>query len=322
MSPMSPSLALGPAPCRILGAGTAFPRASVDSATLLDTLTPGLPPRRRAALLTFVHQDLGVRQRAHVRDAERAWTLAVEAASQALDTSGRPSLVAHLHATSTPSRWTGADGSRIGRRLGLRVAHHDLRGGCTGGLWALVYAARLARDAGGAVLLTAADALSLTFPTPQDGGERLLPLAMGDGAAALVIAPADQGGLERAVFGGEPDLCDLSTVVRELPFGEEPLTLTGDPHRFSDATRAGLQAALDALPIPARCTVALHARADVARALTEEPWLASLATHGMLGVASLPTALIELRAAGTTGTIALASAGGGLGFGAALWEEA
>lgn len=321
MSPLAPSLDLGAAPCRILGAGTAFPSGGVDSATLLDALAPGLPPRRRAALLSFVVEELGVGHRAHVSGSERAWSLAVEAAERALDQAERPSIVAHVHATSTPSRWTGADAARIGRALGLRSAHLDLRGGCTGGLWGLVQAARLCRDSGGAVLLTAADALSLTFPSEQEGGERLLPLAMGDGAAALVIAPAERGGLVRAIFGGEPSLCDLSTVPRELPSGTQPMSLAGDPQVFSDATRQGLRVALEALAPPPEAIVALHARADVARSLTSEPWLATLAAHGMLGVASLPTALVELRERGRSGLIGLATAGGGLGFGAALWEE-
>lgn len=324
MSAPVPSLQLGAAPVRILGVGTAFPATSVPSDVLLDALAPGLPSRRRAALLGFVHHELGVHHRAHVAGEERAWTLAVEAARQAIEAADRPAIVAHVHATSTPSRWTGPDVARIGQALGLRAAQIDLRGGCTGGLWALVQGARLCVEAGAAVLVTVADAMSLTFPqaSADGGGERMLPLALGDGSAALVIAPASAGGLVRAVLGGDPSHADLSTVLRELPHGDGPFTLGGDPQAFADATRAALESAVHALRAPVGLPWIVHGRADTARALCDAPWLHTLAAHGMLGVASLPTALIELAASGHTGPVALATAGGGLGYGAAIWELA
>ena len=315
---LAPTLRIGPAPAAVLGGGVATPARRVETAALLEALAPEIPGPRREALRAWVDETLGVRTRAHVAAGGRAWRLAVEAADAALAEAGRPAVVAHLHATSTPSRWTGADAARIGRDLGLRVAHVDLRGGCTGGLWALVEAARLCRDAGGPVLLTAADALSLTFPSGTEG-DRLLPLVVGDGAAALVLGPAAAGGLVRAVVGGDPAWCDVGTVARELPDGDGPWTLGGDPAAFGEATRAGLSSAVAALDAPPDARWALHARADVARALVEDPFLDTLTTRGMLGVASLPTALLALRAGGHRGPIALATAGGGLGYGAALW---
>lgn len=318
MSVTSPTLRLGPAAVGIAGAASAFPAEGWSTAALVRELAPDLPTPRREALVRFVEEEVGVRHRAHVRGEERAWTLAADAAEAALAQAGQPALAAHVHVTSTPSRWTGADAARIGQRLGLRSAHLDLRGGCTGGLWGLIQAARLCRDAGEAVLLTAADALSLTLPSGPEG-DRMLPLAMGDGATALVFTPAPSGGLQCAVVGGAPALADLSTVHRELPDGDGPMTLGGDPAAFSEATGEGLRLALASIEAPSEALGVIHARADTARRLWAEPYLEVLAHQGMLGVASLPTALGRLWAAKRSGPVVLATAGGGLGFGAAVW---
>ena len=222
-----------------------------------------------------------------------------------------------MHATSTPSRWTGPEAARIGQALGLRAAFFDVRSGCTGGLWALVQAARLAVDAQAPVLVTAADAFSLAF-APD---ERLLPLSMGDGAAALVLAPGVAGqGVVRACFTGLPEHADLATVPGELPPRDgASYVLAGDAMAFGAVAEEALARALEALAPPIGTRVVVQTgRADVARRVSRDAWLDGLRHHGNIGA---PTALVALGELGP-GMTAFVSAGGGLSSGALLWRDA
>jgi len=303
-------LKLGPIPVRILASATAFPSSCIDTEALLRVLTPEITDARRAALLAHVQQDVGVVERAFVGPGERALDLAIRCAREAV---GRHPIIAHVHATSTPSRWTGPEAARIGQALELDAPFFDVRSGCTGGLWALVQGARLAVEADGPVLVTAADAFSLTF----DPSERMLPLAMGDGAAALVLVPTASGGIARAVFGGRPAHADLATVHAELPSPSGPMTLGGDPLAFGEAAAAALATAYEALAVPADTRLVVHTgRAAVARAIRADADTASLARHGNIGAASCLVALLE----GDAHTTALLSAGGGLSFGGLIWN--
>ncbi|MFO0746202.1 MAG: hypothetical protein U1F43_11085 [Myxococcota bacterium] len=316
-------LRLGPVPARVVARATAFPSDPIDTPTLLARLAPGLPPARRDALLAYLRAEVGVEQRAFVQGGERALDLAVRAAQGALG-QGPFQIAAHVHATSTPSRWTGPEAARIGQALGLDAAFFDVRSGCTGGLWALHHGARLAAESGACVLVTAADAFSQAF----DPDERMLPLAMGDGAAPLVLAPprddasAPAGGIVKALFGGRPALADLATVRAELPGRGEPLVLGGDPAAFGDAAEAALKEAWAALAAPDDATVIIQTgRAGTARRVHARAELASLARHGNIGAASALVAWCEL-APDAARSVAFASAGGGLSFGALWWREA
>lgn len=323
MSELPPPLTLGPVAARVVARATAFPRGEVETEPLLARLTPGLSDARRAALLEHVRGDVGVERRAFVAPGERALDLAVAAAREALarahdDGQSPLRIAAHVHATSTPSRWTGAESARIGQALGLDAPFFDLRSGCTAGLWALREGARLAAETGHAVLVTAADAFSLTFAE----GERMLPLAMGDGAAAYVLAASDEPGrgIVRAVFGGDPRQADLATVHAELP-GAGPFALGGDPAAFGAAAEAALGHALRALDPDPEATVIVHTgRAAVARRVHPAARTESLARHGNMGAGSALVAWAELAPAERR-SVALVSAGGGLSYGALWWRE-
>ena len=327
-----PSLALGPCPAALLGSGAAFPTDAWTTPALLLHLAPELPGPRREALLGHLATELGVQSRAHLAPGADPLALAVEAAQRALadacaqdgaggdaagdaaGDAGPDPIRAVLVATSTPSRWTTAESARLAQALGLAVAFVDLRSGCTGGLWALVEGARLARDIAGRVLVVGVDSFSRAFPA----GERLLPFAMGDGAAALVLGPtrtevlakasrgvrigpgseaagevlakasrgvrigprseaAGEVGLVRAVFGGEPALVDLATVTTPMPpaAGHAPYVLSGDPEPFAVAAEAALAASIAALAPPPGCLLVPHiGRLATARRLADQTSLA------------------------------------------------
>jgi 3-oxoacyl-[acyl-carrier-protein] synthase III len=317
VEPTKITLRLGAAPVRISGCGLSFPPHDTSSAELLDSIFPDLPERRRQNLLDMVEREIGVRRRAHVGPSEIILPYALCAAKAALREAGNPALIAHVHATSTASRWTGPESARIGQALGLSCAMFDVRGGCTGGLWALMEGARLARDGRGPVLVSAADALSLTLPA----SDRTARFAIGDGAVAFVLEPASEGGLLRGVLGGDPSGADFATVRRELPHGMGPFDQTLLAEEFAEATERGIAASLDALEAPTDMLHAIHARRDVAERLRQHLWLETLRNHGMVGAASSLIALAELRAQPqSTRSVVLAGAGGGVGFGAALWQ--
>ncbi len=337
---MSPTLRLGPCPTRILATAAAFPAAPQTNDALLARLAPDLPPARRAALLAHLGTDPGVATRAHLPPGADPLSLAVEAARLALARAATPTaaFAALILATSTASRWTTAESARLAHALSLDLALCDLRSGCTGGLWALVEGARLARDAAAPVLVVAIDTFSRAFPP----AERLLPFAMGDGAAALVLAPAPADdtattpvGLVRAVFGAAPALVDLATVTARLPPVEppEPFVLSGDPAPFSAAAESALIAALDALSPPPDALVVPHvsrlptAHRLAAHAAPRAVFTDGFVAHGSLGAASLLVALdlLHQRSPSTPDRahhVVLTSAGGGLSYGAALWRLA
>lgn len=313
-----PTLRLGPAPFRIVGSGAAFPADEIATAALLDRLAAELPEPRRKALAAFVDAEIGVHARAHLASGV-ARDLAAVAAREALAVSGVGTPSAIVYATSTPSRWTAAESALLARDLGLSCAFFDVRSGCTGGLHAIVHAARLVRDTNAPVLVVAADAFSKTF-----GNERLLPLSMGDGAGALVLAPSGDGGLVRAVFGGEGAHVDLATVPASLPprsLNDAEWSLSGDPSRFAELAEAALSLALRELDAPDEGTLVVHTgRAATARRVAGEraPYLLGLEQHGNLGAPSLLVALHRLLHEREPAPFTLVSAGGGLSYGAAL----
>lgn len=308
---------LGPIPVAIAGSGEAFAALREDNATLLARLG-AVPERRIAGVLESLADDPGVWSRARAVD-ESPVDLACEAARIALSAAGLAAgdIGAHVHATSTPTRWTSAESARIGRQLGLGAALCDVRSGCTAGLWALWTGASLARDSHGPVLVTAADVFGKVLPE----SERMASFAFGDGASALVLVPAASGGIVRAVFGGRPDLVDLASVPVALPPGgpSEVWRLAGDPVAFAKAAERGLTEAIAALGIDGTPIVVQTARAPTALAVAgDRAWLALLRSEGNLGAATPGVALH--RGAGRPGRVVLASAGGGLSYGAIGWE--
>ena len=308
---------LGPIAVGVAGSGVAFPALREDNRALLTRLG-AVPERRFAGVLAALEDDPGVRSRARAVE-ETPVDLACAAARDALGAAGLSvdDVGAHVHATSTPTRWTSAEAARIGRELGLRAALCDVRSGCTAGLWALWTGASLARDSGAPVLVTAADVFGKVLP-PE---ERMAAFAFGDAASALVLVPATSGGIVRAVFGGRPEHVDLASVPATLPaqsFVDDDWKLSGDPVAFAAVAEAGLREAIAALGVTEGPIVAQTARVPTAVAVAgARAWLDLLREHGNLGAAT-PGAALHFGA-GRPGTVVLASAGGGLSYGALAW---
>jgi 3-oxoacyl-[acyl-carrier-protein] synthase III len=325
------------APAAIVGVGAAWPAGAVDNATLLSRLAPELTGRRRDAMLEAIATQLGTRARHHLSPTDRAGLidLTVAAAGLALERAAvDPRRIAyHLHATSTPSRWTTPDSARIG--AALRTAHGvdapfmDLRMGCTGGLQALYQGLLLASVAEAPVLVTAADRFSHIAPP----SERFAPFVFGDGAAAAVVAPgtpAGSFGLVEAAFLGATQHVDLATVAAPLPphAGDaEAWHLTGDPAAFDDAAREALARVAAHFGVGPSATgrgaagglrvIVSTTRPVTARALAgDAAWTETLELRGHLGAASALAGLDGLLgAAPIQGEIILIGAGGGLAAG-------
>lgn len=338
---------------RILGSGVSFPicetpdgpSASIPTSVLLERLAPEMPAPRRAAVAAHLAEAVGVESRswarwcgAPPRDGESdSGSLGLEAARNALSASGigASDIAGVVFATSTPPKWTSAVAATIAGSLGAVCPFFDVRSGCAGGAYAIAFASMLAASSDGPVLAIGAD----TFSKALGPQERLLSMAMGDGAGALVIAPASGGdrGLRTALFGGDGALVDLASVPARLPpksFQADDWFLTGNPERFGVEAERALLLAADRLSStldgrPDACIV--HAgQASVCRRVAEamksadSVWLQSLARHGNVGAASLAVALHDARAEGFVAEgkrIAIASVGGGLSWAGLLWSE-
>lgn len=335
----------------IAGTGVAFPTCvgpqgerldRIETSMLLKALAPELPEARREALLAHVESTVGIRARAWSRwlgaepqaDEADGASLAREAAERALAQAGvhASELAAIVVGTSTPPRWTSPIAASLAGGLGMQGAFFDVRSGCAGGLYALALASSFAQQSQRPTLAVGVDTFSKALPR----NERLLSLVTGDGAGALVLAPAPAGkGIVHGVFGGNGAHHKLVSVDARLPpKGDEGWTLQGDPERFAAEAEAALSLVLSQALQAAPRSPALHLihsaqRSTLLRvaervgASPESVWLPSLEQHGNLGAASIPAALHESRAAGrfASGTLAaLASVGGGLSWGALLWQ--
>jgi 3-oxoacyl-[acyl-carrier-protein] synthase-3 len=324
----------------IAATGLALPATRVDNATLLARLAPQLTGARRDAMLAQIEAQLGSLARHHLDPAlpdegrDALVHLSARAARDAIAALGPrfdPSSISfHVHATSTPSRWTTPESARIGMALAdvltSETAFFDVRAGCTGGLHALWQAARLASDSAAPVLVTCADRFSRTAPPT----ERFAAFAFGDGAAAAVVLPGSGPGyrIERATFGGIARHADLATVHAELPPAPddppERWYLGGDPIAFDAAAREALGALAASFehhyPGDAAPLIVSTSRVSTARALGgDRAFTAALESFAHLGTASLLAALHTLLARPETppAALTLLAAGGGLSFGGA-----
>lgn len=364
-APMAP-LVLGPLePLAVLGAATAFPPVEYDNAAVLRWVaeSSGATPRS-AEHLAFtaagVTRTLGLERRAWATrpgEAELGGldtpALAAVAARRALHEAGLAAseIAALLVATSTPHRMTGTVSAAVGAALGLVGACQDIRAGCAGGLFALAQGALLAAAAGAPVLVLGVERFSGVIPP----GNTNAALALGDGAAAVVLAPASWNTrpspaarpcppltLRAAWLTSDGRLAGLVSTTGPLPPTAAALeasgyTLGGDPEalaaalpeRYAEAidgalARAGLAVGSVDLFLPHQTSRPLmESVAGRAGIPFERTWAEGVARHANIGAAGALTAFVEACAADrlTPGTRSLlAAVGGGMSWAALVLE--
>lgn len=193
----------------IAGWGTALPDQRVtndDLALHLDTSDEWISSRT------------GIRERRVGAAHETTAHLATVAARRALATAGLSAaeIDTIVIATSTPEHFLPSTAARVAAALGATAGSFDLNAACAGFVYGLVVGGGLI--AGGTarrVLLIGADTMS-RFVDPTDRETAVL---FGDGAGALVLAPDDVYGEDRAAGGllasdliGDPEGVGLLTI--------------------------------------------------------------------------------------------------------------
>jgi 3-oxoacyl-[acyl-carrier-protein] synthase-3 len=324
----------------VLGTGVALPGPPIDTPTLLDRA--GLAGRERA-LAEAIAGRLGIQTR-HVG---RSWTaridalnggadnpaLAARAVGAALDQAGlKPADLGYLIGhTATPAQPLPGNITLVADLLGYRGPHVELRQACTGFANALMIALGLlvapnARPV--AIVGSETGSVFLDLTTLSADTDQIVNLVqMGDGAGAIILAPAKAGADRlRAAWYGAIGL-DRSPGLQMRHGGSaSPGTTCPGPvgfeHDFTAVLRGGgelFEAGVDA----ARCRGAELAEADwiiphqasgkvgtlLARHFEqpEELFFVNANRVGNTGSAAIWIALAELRARGlATGTRTLA----------------
>lgn len=341
---------------RIAGAGKAVPTCRtpdgplpvVTNADVLRAIDPeGAWPARKRAALERMLAGTGTTQRhwshwvggpAHPGEPD-AVDLAAEALSAALADAGRDvselDLVILALNTSTLPNLPAA--SVLGDRLGYRGPSFDLKAGCAGSLYSLQLAAMALNSGYGRVAVVGSDTMSrYVDPAALQGF-----LNVGDAAAALVLEPAGRPNW-RSALDGAYETWNQAGVFGQLPPTQEALEsgayfYRGAPTATRDAVVSRYAGSLTALMtasdmllrdvglwIPHQ--VGLPILEDVRKALGPDaptPYY-NLDRYGNTGAASLLLALRDCRAEGRLpkgGPLALSALGGGMRWGAALWEH-
>lgn len=203
----------------LLGMGTALPGPPVSTTELLERLQSRfeVDVRRQGTVLAA---RLGIRTRhisrdlAHRYEATRGGDsnaeLAARALQAALAESGlRPNDLSYLIAhTTTPGRLLPANVAQVADLIGYHGPFVELRQACTGFANALVFAMGLLHAPGcGPVAIVGSETGSVFFDphrAPEDSGQLVNFLQMGDGAAACVLAPPAGASVARvsSIFHG------------------------------------------------------------------------------------------------------------------------
>lgn len=261
-------LRLSPGHARLLGSGLALPGEPLDNATLCERLSAfGVPAERMARRLTPRLQV----QRRHLvrpllapleapRPGQRNAELAAQALRAALAQAGVAAselgyLITH---TATPGRALPAGSGEVLRLAGLRCAHLELRQACTGFANALQIALALLAEPGARpVALVGSETGSVYFDPRRlrdDPGQWANALQMGDGAAAVVLAPAASAPqaplIQAAYFGQLPDAPAARLWLDaggSDHVGPQPVGFGHDPSAVAREGGALLQAGADAL---------------------------------------------------------------------------
>ena len=343
-----PAVELGPiAGVAVLGGGTAFPGLELSNEDVLR----GLPnPPRSEEQLAFLaqgaRQTLGFERRAWAHrvgapldpaSEETTLDLALRASRAALADAGvaAEDLSLVLCATSTPQRMTSTVAAPLGALLSARAACMDTRSGCSGGLFALTTGALYLAAGSGKVLVVGAETFSKIVP-PQ---HRAAQLALGDGAAALVLGRREGASLLAAFLETDGALGRLITTDGALPptaaeIARGGYQLSGIPEELGAVVpgkyaaaivaalgRAGLQAAEVDLFVPHQTSRELIEKVAAGAGIPAARTFVNIGRHANIGAAGWMAALVEARAEGRCppGTrLLLAAVGGGMSWAAAV----
>ncbi|WP_296140278.1 beta-ketoacyl-ACP synthase III [uncultured Tessaracoccus sp.] len=160
----------------------------------------------------WIEQRTGIVERRWVAEGEDAFTMAVEAATKALDRAGvRPEQVdTVIVSTVSHYKQTPSMAARLAAELGMgRPAVLDISAACAGFCYAVCLADALVR-AGNAqhVLIIGSEVLS-EYTDLADRGTAFL---FGDGAGAAVVGPSDEPAIGPTVWGSQPEAHEVIEI--------------------------------------------------------------------------------------------------------------
>jgi 3-oxoacyl-[acyl-carrier-protein] synthase-3 len=167
----------------------------------------------------WIQERTGIKARRFAGEGETTATLATQAASRALEAAGvSPAAVDLLIvATCTPDRPLPATAAFVQERMGMSCPAFDLNAACAGFIYGLSAGSSFVM-AGNAdrVLVVGAEVLSRVINLT----DRTTCVLFGDGAGAVLLEPADEGGVIDSVLaldGGQAELLTIPAGGVEEP---------------------------------------------------------------------------------------------------------
>jgi 3-oxoacyl-[acyl-carrier-protein] synthase III len=309
----------------VFGIGSALPEQIVtnaDFAAYLDTSDE------------WIQRRTGIKERRHLNGSRSLTDLAVEACNAALADAGRdPSEVDHvIVSTLTPDRLMPGLAPGVADLIGANGAGAvDLNAACSGFLYALDQAAALV-ESGRCKLVVVCGAEALSRIT--DRNDRGTAILFADGAAAVVVAPAD------LTLGCAPFVLHSDGVHSDLLYAtsDERLLRMEGQEVYRHAVARMVEATAEAL-VRARMTIddidlfiAHQANARIIEAsarrlgVPDEKVFINVDSVANTSSASIPLALHQAEREGRLrpgATVALAAFGAGFVWGAGIvaWKE-
>jgi 3-oxoacyl-[acyl-carrier-protein] synthase III len=288
-------------PVAVTGWGTALPHTRLTNADLearLDTSDEWIVART------------GIRERRVAAPSETSATLATDASAAAIKHAGLvPDDVDLLVvATLTPDQLLPQTSALVHERLGLRCGAFDVGAACAGFVHGLIVGATLLSTGGlGAVVVVGSETLT-RIVDPDD--RATVPL-FGDGAAAVVLAPASGSATSCGAGLLSWDLgCDGSASgILQVPAGERYLRMEGQ-EVFRRAVRAVTGSAAAALAtagctpadvdlfVPHQANARIISLAAERLGIPVERTMVNVDRYGNTSAASVPLALAEAADAG------------------------
>jgi 3-oxoacyl-[acyl-carrier-protein] synthase-3 len=309
----------------VFGIGSALPEQIVtnaDFAAYLDTSDE------------WIQRRTGIKERRHLNGSRSLTDLAVEACNAALADAGRDaSEVDHvIVSTLTPDRLMPGLAPGVADLIGANGAGAvDLNAACSGFLYALDQAAALV-ESGRCKLVVVCGAEALSRIT--DRNDRGTAILFADGAAAVVVAPAD------LTLGCAPFVLHSDGVHSDLLYAtsDERLLRMEGQEVYRHAVARMVEATAEAL-VRARMTIddidlfiAHQANARIIEAsarrlgVPDEKVFINVDSVANTSSASIPLALHQAEREGRLqpgATVALAAFGAGFVWGAGIvaWKE-
>lgn len=291
---------------------------------------------------TWIQERTGVRERHIAADNETASTMGIQAARQALEQAEveADELDLIITATTSPDGMFPAVACRIQDGLGAtRTGAFDVNAACVGFLSALATASQfIATGTYQRILVVGSEVLSRII----DWSDRSTCVLFGDGAGAVVVEAAEQGGPLSFVL--HSDGSGASSLYADgpcsAPNGLEPdgyyISMDGRRifkfavHAMESAVRetidkAGLDLSDIDLMIPHQANARIIKATAKALGLPPERAMVNVDRYGNTSSASIPMAMREAWEQGRLhegDRIAMVTFGGGLVWGAMIYEWA